>query len=146
MFGKGLKPKAFKRDNERDRGQPSGARFDRNASNRPWIVYAAIGLLILGLPLALLGAVLPVNEYTAFESGQTGMVDCDGPFGVLILAVPAFAVYAGIFLVACTSSAFRKRSAVIVALISISMAALVIPNMINAVMEMSERNHREVCG
>lgn len=131
--------------NESPKQQSSGQGGD-TASGRHWILYGAIALAILCVPLALLGAILPVNKYTAFDPSQIGMVDCDGPISVLILTVPAFVIYLGIFFVTRMSPAFRGRLAVIVALIAIAMAVLVVPNTARAVIEMSGRSHREVCG
>jgi hypothetical protein len=50
--------------------------------------------VLLGLPFAIAGAILPVNEYAAFDDGLTSVIGCDGPLSVLIFAVPAFIFYA----------------------------------------------------
>lgn len=52
-----------------------------------WLGYF---ILVAALPLALLAASLPVNEYKA--QGIDG-VDCDGPLQVLFYAVPALLIY-----------------------------------------------------
>ena len=47
-------------------------------------------LLVLALPLAVLGMLVPPNEYRAMGGGG---IDCDGPLQVLLFAGPAFAIY-----------------------------------------------------
>jgi hypothetical protein len=145
MSNEDLKPQVPAREGDPDR-QPSDGRSDRNASGRRWTIYGAIGLLLLCAPVALLAAIQPVNKYTAFEPGQIGMIDCDGPIGVLILAVPALIVCFGIAVALRMSSAFRGRLALIVVLIALAMAVSVIPNTVQAVIEMSGSDHRDVCG
>lgn len=144
MSNEDMKPQTAERDDDQQR-QSSDEPPARHASSRRWTIYGAIGLLVLCAPVALLGAILPVNKYAAFDPAQAGMVDCDGPIGVLILTVPALIVCIGIALVMRTS-AFRGRLAVIVALIALAMAVSVVPNTVRAVIEMSGSNHRDVCG
>ncbi|MFK0161936.1 hypothetical protein [Rhizobium sp. NPDC090279] len=58
--------------------------------------------LVAALPVALLATVLPVNSYRA--QGIEAL-DCDGPAGVLLFALPALLLYgAGAILL------YRKRN------------------------------------
>ena len=56
-----------------------------------------LGHILLGLamvvffPFVLLGALVPSNEYQAI--GIDGAVDCDGPLGTVLLAIPPLIVY-----------------------------------------------------
>jgi hypothetical protein len=59
--------------------------------------YNLLGLVLflLGLPIAGLAATVSANEYR-----QLGInaLDCDGPFGVYLVALPALVIYAGAML------------------------------------------------
>ena len=48
-------------------------------------------LLLVGLPLAAFGAFLPANEYRSTLGIDA--LDCDGPWTVYLLAVPALLLY-----------------------------------------------------
>jgi len=68
-----------------------------------WVV------LLLPLPLALFGAVLPANEYVATLGFHA--VDCDGPAVIFMLAVPPLVLYGtGLLVTGWHYSADRRRS------------------------------------
>jgi len=74
-----------------------------------WLGWAA---LILGLPLALMGAITPPNEYQATLGIDA--LDCDGPAGVYLFAVPALLIYgAGLVI---NGRAWRKGTNLLLAL------------------------------
>lgn len=55
---------------------------------------AAVSLIVIVfLPIALVGLMLPVNNYAA--QGMTSLAECDGPLSVLLFVGPALVVYAG---------------------------------------------------
>jgi hypothetical protein len=88
--------------------------------------------MLLGLPFAIAGAILPVNEYAAFDDGLTSAVDCDGPMGVVIFAAPALIFYAsnavGLFWV--RQRALRWHMAMSLFCLVVSLAVL--PNGVRA--------------
>ena len=49
-------------------------------------------IVIICLPIALFGLMLPVNDYEA--QGISGAVDCDGPLAVMLFVAPSMVVYA----------------------------------------------------
>jgi hypothetical protein len=49
-------------------------------------------IVIIFLPVALLGLMVPVNEYR--EQGVSGAVDCNGSLTLLLFIVPSLVVYA----------------------------------------------------
>jgi len=69
-------------------------------------------ILVAALPLAFLGAIALVNEYT---SSGLNAVDCDGPGIVLMFSVPAIIIYGvGGFV---NGRRFRKRLNLMVAML-----------------------------
>lgn len=57
------------------------------------VATAAVSLIVvLFLPVALFGILLPINHYEA--QGMPGVADCDGPLAVMLFIVPSLAVYA----------------------------------------------------
>jgi hypothetical protein len=57
------------------------------------VATAAVSLIVIVfLPIALLGVLLPINEYEV--EGLTSLADCDGPLGTMIFIGPSLAVYA----------------------------------------------------
>lgn len=54
-----------------------------------WVVSI---ILILFLPIALLGVILPIDDYQA--QGLIGPIDCDGPIEVMLFIVPSLVIYA----------------------------------------------------
>ncbi|HSS21570.1 MAG TPA: hypothetical protein VLL54_15965 [Pyrinomonadaceae bacterium] len=49
-------------------------------------------IVVIFLPVALLGLLLPINDYEA--EGLSGLADCDGPISTMILIGPSLVVYA----------------------------------------------------
>jgi hypothetical protein len=54
-----------------------------------WLAWLGYSALIAALPVAMLGAVSEANEYRAMG---VDALDCDGPLGVLLFAVPAILI------------------------------------------------------
>lgn len=55
-----------------------------------WLAWLGYSALIAASPVAMLGAVSEANEYRAMG---VDALDCDGPLGVLLFAVPAILIY-----------------------------------------------------
>ena len=95
----------------------------------PWLSGA---LLLLGLPLALLAGMLPVNEY---EAMGIAAVDCDGPANILVLAAPVYLLYGagmlGFGRLALRGGARRARFAA-VAVLCLLVVLAVTPNAVRA--------------
>lgn len=111
-------------------------------STERWLHGAAI---VLCLPIAVLGATLPVNEYSAADGALTGAVDCDGPMSVLMFATPALIFYAsnaaGLFWTRERARRWHMAMAMFCLIVSIA----VVPNAMKAVAA-NERNEAEpVC-
>jgi len=85
-------------------------------------------VLLLGLPIALLGAILPPNEYA--KTLGIDALDCDGPSKVYIFAVPALLLYGAAFVV--YGRGLRRRADLIVALLCIVVCAALAVNLIRA--------------
>jgi hypothetical protein len=49
-------------------------------------------IVIIFLPIALLGMLLPINDYEA--QGMSSLADCDGPLAIMLIIGPSLAVYA----------------------------------------------------
>ena len=96
-------------------------------------------VLLLGLPLALFGALAPPNEYKAIFGSNA--LDCDGPLGVYICAVPALVLY-GIALV-INGLRWRRATNLIVAIVSLGICAAVAVNLARAIAE--DREQAEAC-
>ncbi len=94
--------------------------------------WLSVALLLLGLPLALLAGLMPVNEY---EAMGIAAVDCDGPAGILVLAAPVYLLYGagmlGFGRLALRRGARRARFAAVAVLCLLVMAA-VTPNAVRA--------------
>lgn len=99
-------------------------------------------VLIAVFPLALLGSLLSANEYR----GQgIDAIDCDGPIGVLLFAVPAILICMwGLWLIAFRPSYARYRwvTALLICLLCLPLAA----NIVNAAGEMSKNAREAACG
>lgn len=72
-----------------------GAMTERNGSEslrsrRTWVSWLGFGALLLALPLALFAMAVPPNEYKA---QGIDALDCDGPIGVYLFAIPALLIY-----------------------------------------------------
>ena len=96
-------------------------------------------MLLLGLPLALFGALTPPNEYKAIFGGNA--LDCDGPLGVYVWAVPALVLY-GIALV-INGLRWRRRTNLVVAIACLCICAAVAVNLARAIAE--DREQVEAC-
>jgi uncharacterized YccA/Bax inhibitor family protein len=77
---------------------------------KAWLAWLGYAVLIAALPLALLGAVSVANEYRAMG---VDALDCDGPIGVLIFAVPAILIYGTGAIM--NARRFRRRRALVAA-------------------------------
>lgn len=105
---------------------------------------SVIALLILAAPLAVTALITTPNEYTAM--GQSG-VDCDGPIGVLIFALPALVAYAlgfGIFARSAFPKSVALRSLIAVSCLIIC-GALGVQTALS-IYELQTDAHQETCG
>lgn len=96
-------------------------------------------VLLLGLPLAFIAAVNPPNEYEAIFG--INALDCDGPMGTYIFAVPALIIYGTALGV--QGAQWRKRTKLIVAIVCFVICASVIANVVRAAIE--EREQEAAC-
>lgn len=88
-------------------------------------------ILVLGLPLALLAALHPPNEYQATLG--INALDCDGPGETYLFGLPALLIYgAGL---AVNGLHWRKRLNAIAAVLCLAICAAVIANVGRAVQE-----------
>ena len=92
---------------------------------RKWL---GIAVLIAALPIALLGIVTPANEYRAWGLDA---VDCDGPLGVMLFAVPGLLIY-GVGAVAY-GSRYRSRLNLVVTGICLVLCLFLGANLMDAV-------------
>ncbi|MEI4480848.1 MULTISPECIES: hypothetical protein [Phyllobacterium] len=105
---------------------------------------SAIALPVLAVPLAIIALITTPNEYTAM--GQSG-VDCDGPFGVLVFALPALVVYVlgiGIFAI----SGFPKSPAlrILIAAPSLIICGALGIQIALSIHELQTDAYQETCG
>jgi len=85
--------------------------------------------LLLALPLALVGALLLPNEYEATLGIRA--LDCDGPLGVYLFAVPALVIYgAGLVI---NGLRWQRRINLILALACFLICVAVLANVSRAV-------------
>ena len=92
-------------------------------------------MLLLGLPLALLGASLDPNEYEAALGIDA--LDCDGPPTVYLFAFPALVLYgAGLVI---NGLRWRTRANLVVATICLAVCAALCANVARAVAEDREQ-------
>jgi hypothetical protein len=88
-------------------------------------------VLVLGLPLALLAALHPPNEYQATLG--INALDCAGPGETYLFALPALAIYgAGL---AVNGWRWRKRLNAVAAVLCLGICAAVVANVARAVHE-----------
>lgn len=94
-------------------------------------------LLLLLFPVALVGMLLPVNEYAAL--GINGP-DCDGPFGVLLFTIPSLIVY-GLATIHLSFLWYRKNNPHYLAasFACLMVVGLLVPNTLDSIKE-SEKN------
>jgi len=108
-------------------------------SHKTYLRLLGWGVLLLGLPLALMAALHPPNEYKAIFGGNS--LDCDGPFGTYVVAVPALILYGSGLLI--NGLRWRKRSSLIVAFLCLVICGAVVANVARAVVE--EREQEAAC-
>ncbi|PRA51824.1 hypothetical protein CQ062_19635 [Ochrobactrum sp. MYb68] len=104
-------------------------------------VFLGYGVLIVLLPVAVFGMSFPTNEYRAMGIEA---IDCDGPITVLIIALPALAVYgvaSAVFL-----SSFRSRRSLFFGLFCGLICLGLGWNIGTAVLEQSRNGQETVCG
>lgn len=92
-------------------------------------------MLALGLPLALIAASLPANEYR--DALGIDALDCDGPAAVFIFAVPALLVFGGGLVV--NGMAWRKRWRLVLALACALICTALIANLTRAIIQDREQ-------
>ncbi|HEV2511663.1 hypothetical protein [Bosea sp. (in: a-proteobacteria)] len=97
-------------------------------------------MLALGLPLALIAASLPANEYR--DALGIDALDCDGPATVFILAVPALLIFGSGLVI--NGMAWRKRWRLVLALACAVICAALIANLTRAIVE--DREQAMACG
>lgn len=88
-------------------------------------------ILLLLLPVALMAAILPPNEYAAI--GLKGAVDCDGPMSVMMFAIPSYVIYgtgALAFIIKYKRSGLKIT--LLVALACCIVCAVITPNVVAA--------------
>ena len=76
-------------------------------------------MLVACLPLALLGAFSPPNEYEAILGIDA--LDCDGPAQVYLLAIPALAIYAMGFIISARQ--WRRKANLLACLLCLAVCA-----------------------
>jgi len=117
--------------------QPSRVGDDRRMRGfRPFASVAGWAALLLGLPLALLAAFHPVNEYRAALALEA--VDCQGAFETWLLAVPVLVLYGAALLL--HARRWRQPASLAVILLSLLLCGLVAANLVRAV---AEQRHQE---
>ena len=97
-------------------------------TRREWFGMAA---LIAALPIVLMSGVASPNEYKAWG---VDAVDCDGPLGVMMFAVPGLLIY-GVGAIAY-GSGYRKRLNLAVAGVCLMACLFLGTNLMAAVKEL----------
>lgn len=85
--------------------------------------------MALGLPLALLGALAPPNEYAALLGSDA--LDCDGPFRVYLFAGPALVIYS--IALAINGRRWRRALNLAAAILSLVICVGVSANLVRAI-------------
>lgn len=119
--------------------------MNEKGAKSPPFFRLSVAVLVLCAPLALLAAFSLPNEYAG--QGVEGAVDCDGPLGVMIFAIPGYLIY-GIG-AACFGTLPARKARWpygIVALLCAAVVAFMTPNVIDAYREHSSPLHKESCG
>ncbi len=103
-------------------------------------------LVVLVLPVALFGWILSANEYA--DQGIRGAVDCDGPLGVMLFAVPSLVVYAAgaVYHAVLLRGRRRSRSAALLLVLCVGMVFASGRKVRAAYGEKTRPEHRETCG
>lgn len=97
-------------------------------------------VLALGLPLALIAASLPANEY--HDALGIDVLDCDGPAAIFIFAVPALLVFGSGLVI--NGMAWRKRWRLLLALACAVICTALIANLTRAILQ--DREQAASCG
>lgn len=97
-------------------------------------------ILALGLPLALIAASLPANEYQ--DALGIDALDCDGPAAIFIFAVPALLVFGSGLVI--NAMAWRKRWRLLLALACALICVALIANLTRAIIQ--DREQAAACG
>jgi hypothetical protein len=108
-------------------------------------IWLSVTGLVLAIPIAFLAALLLPNEYLA--QGIEGAVDCDGPLGVMLFAIPSYVMY-GAGVIGFGIIAARKRNWFygITALLCLIVIIIISPNVSKAYREHSSSQHQQTCG
>lgn len=100
-------------------------------------------LLILSLPLAFMSVLLSSNEYVT--QGITA-VDCDGPIGVMIFAIPTYFIYGiGGIIYAKRYLKDKKMFNVMIVVFCIFIMVAITPNILKAVKQQTININIEAC-
>ncbi len=97
-------------------------------------------VLALGLPLALIAASLPANEYR--DTLGIDALDCDGPAAIFMFAIPALLVFGSGLVV--NGMAWRKQWRLALALACAVICAALIVNLTRAIIQ--DREQATACG
>ena len=107
---------------------------------KSWLAWLGYAVLIAALPAAMLGIVSEANEYRAMG---VDALDCDGPLGVLLFAIPAIVIY-GAGAIVNARRFPRRRFALVACLCGLICVPLAI-NIAAALRESSRPDVREGC-
>jgi hypothetical protein len=107
------------------------------------MIHAAV--MVLCLPIAALGALMPVNKYVTPDNGLANAIDCDGPMAVFMLAGPAL-----IFYVSNAVSFFWNRKSAMrwhigMAVFCLIVSAIVLPNAVRAFIATEQNKSESAC-
>ncbi|PHS30498.1 MAG: hypothetical protein COA92_09735 [Sulfurovum sp.] len=112
-----------------------------------WYYRLLLTALVLFLPVAWFAVILPPNEYLA--QGIESAVDCDGPIGVMVFAIPSYIVYGmGIFSFISIYLETRNTNYLLVVFICCSILAAVTPNVLAAISQhdINALKYVDTCG
>ncbi len=102
-------------------------------------------VVLLCLPFAAAGALLPVNEYTAFDNTLAGAVDCDGPIRVLIFAGPNLIFYASNAVLLFLVRAQMPRWHISMSISCLIISLIVLPNTVRALVANHQNQSEPIC-
>jgi hypothetical protein len=106
--------------------------------------FFGVAMLLLA-PLALFGLLALPNEYQAM--GIEEAVDCDGPLGIFMFALPALLVYApGFVLFVRSAFSTHRVSVILIAVVSGLVCLGLAANTALATREYLKAEHKESCG
>lgn len=108
-----------------------------------WHDWTLFILLLLTLPIALMSVLASPNEYAA---QGIAAVDCDGPAGVMVFAVPAYLIYGiGMIVYARTFLKTKKAFSLLMVVFCISTVAAITPNVVDALAQQSNNSTIKEC-